>query len=302
MFKKWSKGVAALIIVGAIIAGGTMAVNTDGSDHPIGSDETPEVALSSALSPPVTQAVSIKAVAAAPLATTDIAPHADAAAILERVDGYRGYQEPFSMAITVTDRGTDGKPGNRLRFTAHIKDRGSSFLQYTYPPVDQGKLLLMVNEAIWFYHKKISKPLRLSQRQRLLGNVSNADVARANFAIDYTPQVRGFEVIDGQKALMLTLTAKHEQVAYAQIIMAVHPRTYRPILGRFYAASGKLLKTSTYDSYQRVGDGEKLQTMTIRDAILTDTQTQIEYRDYQLQALPPHYYNPDFLPRIRQLE
>lgn len=225
----------------------------------------------------------------------------DAKVILAKVDAYRGYNQPFQMNVEVVDYDKNGKVGHKLSFLAYIKDRQSSFLKYIYPPIDKGKVLLMVDDNVWFYHKKISKPLRLSQRQRLLGNVSNADVARANFSFDYSPKIQGRKNIKKQNALVLELNAKHKKVAYSKIILYLSPDTYKPIQGEFYAFSGKLLKTSTYTQFHKVGNSLKIKQMEIVDAVLKGTKTTINYSEYKLKSLPDHYFNPDFLPRIRQL-
>jgi len=220
--------------------------------------------------------------------------------ILAKVDTYRGYNQPFQMNVEVIDYNKNGKEGNKLSFLAHIKDRQSSFLKYIYPPIDKGKVLLMVGNNVWFYHKKISKPLRLSQRQRLLGNVSNADVARANFSFDYTPEIQGKKKIKKQNTLVLELKAKHKKVAYSKIILYLNPDTYQPIQGEFYAFSGKLLKTSTYTQFHKVSDSLKIKQMEIVDAVLKGSKTTITYSEYELKSLPDHYFNPDFLPRIQR--
>jgi len=221
--------------------------------------------------------------------------------ILEKVDSYRGYNQAFSMTVKVRDYNKEAKLKNQIHFKAYIKDRQSSFLNYQYPKLDKGKVMLMVADNVWFYHKKIAKPLRLSQRQRLLGNVSNADVARANFSFDYQPTLKGKQEKNGQELLTLELIAKHKKAAYSKIMLYVLPQSYKPVIGEFYAFSGRLLKESHYKEFQKVDNQEKLKRMDIYDAVLKGSRTTIEYSDFTLEKLPDHYFNADFLPRIKRI-
>ena len=221
--------------------------------------------------------------------------------ILNNVDSYRGYEKAFRMEISVIDYGENENEINRLNFIAYVKNRSSSLLKYTYPVFDKNKLLLMIKNNIWFYHKKISNPLRLSPRQRLLGNVSNADVARANFSYDYIPKIIGEDNINNKKVIIMDLIAKNKNVAYSKIKLYIDINDYRPIKGEYYAISGKIIKTSYYVEFQEVKDSLKLKKVEIFDNIIKTKKTIIEYGNFEEKELPNHYYNSDFLPRIKRI-
>lgn len=218
--------------------------------------------------------------------------------VLEKVDAYRGYKEPFQMDVKVTDY-VDDSIKSELKLQTYVKDQSSSFLKYIYPPIDTGKILLMVDDNIWFYNKKLSKPLRLSPRQRLIGNVSNADVARANFSFDYMPKFKSNQSIGGVACTVIELTAKNQKVAYPKIILYVQSSGYKPVKGEFFSDSGRLLKEAYYTKFNQFSDRERLTKVEIIDGIIKTHKTIIEYSNYKLNKLPDSHYNPDFLPRIQ---
>jgi len=83
----------------------------------------------------------------------------------------------------------------------------------------------MVGRDLWVFLPDISKPLRISLQQRLLGDVSNGDLARANFVGDYMPSIEEVR----QAFYVLLLKAKSEDVTYGSIKLWVDKKSFRPL-------------------------------------------------------------------------
>ena len=62
----------------------------------------------------------------------------------------------------------------------------------------------MLRDAMWIYMPTASRPIRISPLQRLMGQASNGDVARTNFATDYDAK----SVTEDGDAFVLDLVAK----------------------------------------------------------------------------------------------
>ncbi|MGL1409580.1 outer membrane lipoprotein-sorting protein, partial [Vibrio parahaemolyticus] len=93
--------------------------------------------------------------------------------------------------------------------------------------------------------------IRLSPQQRLMGQASNGDVVTVNFARDYKASLAGEETIadadrQNHECWRLDMTASSEGTTYARIEYWVAKATARPIKGKFYSDSGRLLKTAYY--------------------------------------------------------
>ena len=221
-----------------------------------------------------------------------------ASEILEKADRYRGYDHSFQVKSIITSY--KGKEKDlEMGLTIFIKDKRSSLVRYDFPAIDRNKLLLMVDENVWFYNSKSHQPIRLSPRQRLLGNASNADIARTNFSYDYYPEILKEDLEKKISVIKLVLRAKNSNIAYSKLVLTVIKGTCRPLRSEFYSASGKLLKVAVYKDTQLVSGEEKLHIVEISDALLPDNSTVIEYKNYEKNSLPAHYFNVEYMPRIQ---
>ena len=47
----------------------------------------------------------------------------------------------------------------------------------------------MLGDDMWVYLPDTSRPVRITPLERLSGDASNGDVARTNYAVDYSPSI-----------------------------------------------------------------------------------------------------------------
>ena len=111
------------------------------------------------------------------------------------------------------------------------------------PASERGQILLMKGRDLWMFLPKVSQPVRLSLAQRLVGQVSNGDIARANFAGDYTPTLVGMETVGNDRLYVLELIAVDRGVTYQRVRYWVKQSGYWPQKAEFYSLSNRLLKT-----------------------------------------------------------
>ncbi len=95
--------------------------------------------------------------------------------------------------------------------------------------------------------------MRLPLAQRLTGVVANGDLARANFAGDYKPQLLRTEKIDGEAMYVLELIAVDRSVTYHRVLYWVRQSNFWPHKAEFYSLSERLLKTCLYQKFERPG-------------------------------------------------
>ena len=107
----------------------------------------------------------------------------DANSIVRKADAVRGPQGSFRMKIKVTSERPD-QAKQEMFLETYVKDRTTSVVKFTDPARERGKAMLMVNDDLWMYIPGSKRTFRISPQQRLMGDVSNADVARVNFADD----------------------------------------------------------------------------------------------------------------------
>lgn len=228
--------------------------------------------------------------------------------ILAASDRVRNPGTPFSLTNVLTEyRG--GKPGDRMVLQVYSKeDTGSgkfrSLVRFVEPPRDENKLILQDGLIMWFYDPAAKSSIRLSPQQRLMGQASNGDVVTVNFARDYQASLSGEETIadadrQNHNCWRLDMTAASEGVTYARVEYWIAKATSRPIKGKFYSDSGRLLKTAYYRRYQEVMGGQRPTETLIIDGVDTQLVTRMLYSDFAPRDIPESWYQRDYLPRFR---
>lgn len=179
-----------------------------------------------------------------------------------------------------------------------------SLIRYVAPARDANKLILFSGKDMWFFDPSSKASIRLSPRQRLLGQASNGDVVTVNFAKDYQATTATEEdTPDGERqprhCYKLGLAATTPDATYHHIEMWVDTANTRPVKARFYTESNKLLKTAYYRRYQRVFGIERPTETVIIDGLESDWVTVMRYTDWVKREVPEIWLQRDYLPRFK---
>ncbi len=217
--------------------------------------------------------------------------------ILRKTDEIRLPTKDFTMLARVTSNKPKKEPKIGI-YEVMSKGRDRSLIKTLAPPVDKDRLLLMREENLWAYLPNISKPLRICLRERLIGEVANADIARANFVGDYDPSEAGTETLEGKKYLILELKAKRETVTYARVKLWVDAKNYQPLKAEFYGVSGRMLKHCTYERYVQLGGRLRPSRIVMNDPIIKGQSSVIEYAKMELKEIPDKYFTDDYMKKL----
>lgn len=218
--------------------------------------------------------------------------------ILQKTDEVRSPKLDYKVLVSVTSI----KPGRNSRIAKYevlIKGRNKTLIKTLYPNVDRGTSTLMINYDLWVFLQTISKPLRISLQQRLFGDVSNGDIARANFYGDYNPKILKIENINKNKYYVLELFAKDEKVTYHKVILWVQKDNFHPFKAEFYAVSGRILKTCLYENYRLVLNRLRPTRLVLDDPLVQGKRSIIEYQDMTLTDLPNKYFTKNYLKKLK---
>lgn len=229
-------------------------------------------------------------------------------AILAASDAVRNPDFAFGLTNTLTEY-RQGKQSDSSTLAIYSRASASdgqfrSLVRYQAPARDVGKLILYNGRDLWFYDPASKASVRLSPQQRLLGQASNGDVVTTNFARDYRATTAIAEdTLDGDRqpraSYKLTLHASGDGANYPRIDMWVSQDGARPIKARFYADSGKLLKTAYYRRYQRWLGVERPTETVIIDGLEPDWITVMRYSDWVKREVPEAWLQRDYLPRFQ---
>ena len=230
-----------------------------------------------------------------------------AQSIVEGVDAVRNPQEPFHTTSTLTEY-INGKPRDQDVLSVLAKTDPSTgqyrnLIRFLQPARDAGKAVLLDAHVFWFYDPSSNASVRISPQQQLLGQASIADVLTVNLAKDYTSKVVGVEdILDANRRSArcwhLDLHESNARASYDRIELWVEQGTYYPIEGKFYADSGRLLKTLYYRNYEEVLGRLRPVDAIILDAVDTSLVTDVTFSDYRAQDIPDGWFQREYLPRL----
>lgn len=222
---------------------------------------------------------------------------AQAKSILEKADEIRFPRTGFQVDINVVTT-QDGQPGDARKYRVLSKGNANTVVMVTEPASDRGQIILMKDSDLWVFLPDVSQPVRLSLSQRLTGQVSNGDLARANFSGDYTPKLLRTEAIDGQNYHVLELIAASRGVTYHRVLYWVNQANNRPYKAEFYSVSNRLLKTCRYENFQQMLGALRPTRLVMQDALRKNEQSVLEYSDMKARDLPDRVFTKEYLRRL----
>ena len=235
-----------------------------------------------------------QAIYAAPLPADD----ALARSILEKSDQIRFPSQDFQVDVDIASASL-GEATEKHKYRILSKGNDNTVVMILEPASERGQIMLMKGRDLWVFMPNVSQPIRLGLAQRLTGQVANGDLARANFAGDYTPRLLRIDKLDGEDYYVLELLAVDRSVTYHRVLLWVNKANYRPRKAEFYSLSNRLLKTSTYEHFETMADKQRPTMMRIQDALKTGDASVLEYSNMKLRDIPDKVFSKDYLKKLQ---
>ena len=211
--------------------------------------------------------------------------------IVRDADRFRRPAESFMWKITITSQEAKKAPSVDA-FEVFVKGNGRSLVKFVAPPRNVGRSLLALGRDLWIYLPDAGKPVRIPFSQRLVGQVSNGDVARADYAGDYEASLAAEESVGGVACYVIDLKAKTKDVTYAAVKYWVSKDGRRPVKAEFYAGTGTLLKSGTFEAFKEIVGGRSLATrLTLVDGIRKDKLSVMDYGEVIVRDVPEKYFD-----------
>ncbi|MDI9613068.1 MAG: outer membrane lipoprotein-sorting protein [Acidobacteriota bacterium] len=217
--------------------------------------------------------------------------------ILEMADEVRNPQSDFTVDVTVTSIKPGKNPGT-AKYEVMVKGKTKTIIKTMAPAVDRGTSMLMVDYDFWVFLPTVTKALRISLQQRLLGEVANGDIARVNFSGDYAPKLLKTERIENRDYYVLELIAKDDRVTYHRVLLWVEKGNYHPLKAEFYAVSGRILKIASYENYRQVAGKLRPTRLVLDDPTVKGQRSIIDYTNVVRASLPDRIFNQQYLRKL----
>ena len=231
----------------------------------------------------------------------------DAQALLAASDAIRNPSQPFRVTVSLSEfeKAVQVNTTTLVSFARTLESGGqfASLLRFVQPARDVGKVMLKNGSDLWFYDPGTKSAVRIAPQQRLMGQAANGDVVTVNFARDYQASLAAEESIqDGErhqrKAYKLLLASSSSDATYGSIELWIDSSSNAPLKAKFFADSGRLLKTAYYRKFQpQLGMDRPTETVII-DGLDPQSVTIVRLSDYGFRSAPTHWFQRDYLPRF----
>jgi outer membrane lipoprotein-sorting protein len=214
--------------------------------------------------------------------------------LVAKADEIRTPKGSYEFEATVTTFNGESKVSDN-GYKVYVKDLDHSLVEYRSPPSEKGKSLLMIEEDLWIYLPKVKKPVRIPLQQRLVGDVSNGDMARANFAVDYGAALSGTETVNGIESYVLNLVAKSPKKTYNKIRYWVSKADNRPVQAEYFTVSGQSLKTATFEDFRSEAGAVRPMRMVFRDSLNKNKKSILEFKSMTKKTLNDSMFTKDYM-------
>jgi outer membrane lipoprotein-sorting protein len=208
----------------------------------------------------------------------------DAEALLKRSDSFRNGWPSYVLKVKITNYESDKSDEEKL-YTVSQKGTDRTYVEFMSPR-DKGRHLLMLGDDMWIYLPDTSRPIRITPLERLSGDASNGDVARTNYAVDYSPVYLRTEKQGSEQCFVLELKARRKGATYQRILYWLRVEDARPVRAEFFLTSGKHIKTATFDDYAPSAGKMLLRRLTLYDEIRHNSHSVLEYSGAAPRDLP----------------
>jgi outer membrane lipoprotein-sorting protein len=205
----------------------------------------------------------------------------------------------MSLYATLTDSVITGNATTSYRV---FFNGNKALVECTEPLSQKGNLLLLQNDELWFYIKSTAHAMKITPIQRLSGSVSFVDIARLNWATDYS--IDSFEIVKRdddkkQEAYLLHLRAVSQEISYRKINLWVDKNNKKPIKADIYLSSEKIYKTLLFTKYQTIAGKEINTQIEFTDHFNKGRKSVINFSNAQQEkSLPENYFNKEKLPEV----
>lgn len=221
-----------------------------------------------------------------------------ARSILEKSDEIRFPVDGFQVDVNITSS-SPWQDTETRKYRVLSKGNENTVVMILEPASERGQIMLMKGRDLWIFMPDVSQPIRLGLAQRLTGEVSNGDIARANFSGDYTPKILRSERIEGDEHHVLELSATDRGVTYHRVLLWVNAANHRPYKAEFYSLSKRLMKTCTYENFKPMAGKTRPTRLVMEDALKPGEKSVMEYTQMRLRDLPDKVFSKDYLKKLQ---
>lgn len=213
----------------------------------------------------------------------------EAKEVLDEVDALRVYSEDgFAFDMIVTDN------EDKVSFMRIYVNKYDESI-CAYQNGDKGKYILLKDKSFWFYDKGMNSPIRISERQLLVGQASSGDITRIVFSELY--DIMDFAE-EGNEYILDLQAKKNGGATYDTVKLYVDKETSKPNKAECFSKTGIILKTIYYKEFKVIDGKDMLIGFEIVNE-LTKEASYVTLSTFKEEKLPASYYNKNYMRFLR---
>lgn len=228
----------------------------------------------------MTRLMALLALVAVPLAAVAEEPTAEA--LVRHYDQIMSPRAFDGLLLMVAHRQDGTTRGYKYRA---LKSEDKARVWFFEPASAKGQEMLRVGDNMWVYMPNLKRALRIASRESFQGgDFSNGDILRVNYAVDYVAKL---VPADDDALWALDLTAKGPETAYDRIKLWMSKKEMFPVKAEYYAASGKLLRSATFDEVKTFRGLARPSHIVMRNELATKRFSELTMLDLKVDVEPP---------------
>lgn len=200
--------------------------------------------------------------------------------------------------ISVSKMIIHSKRGSRtVESKSWIEGYQKSFTEYLAPARERGTKMLKLDDQLWTYSPGTDRTIKISGHM-LRQSVMGSDLSYEDMMEDrkleevYTAEVDSQEIFQDRDCWIVKLTAKEENVSYFSRKLWVDKTRYLPLKEERFAKSGRLLKSTTIKTMERMDDRWVATHIIFKDELKSGDGTEFMIVSVEFDAdIPDHIFS-----------
>jgi outer membrane lipoprotein-sorting protein len=221
-------------------------------------------------------------------------------AILKEIDSYSllsGMDFSASLSMIKEDPAEGTNKTSVILFRNDDDDK--FLLLIKEPEVKKGQGYLNIDDNLWFYDpgsRKFSHTTMNDQFDNSEAN--NSDFRSRSYSDDYTVASVEESMLGKYAVYILNLEAVNDEVTYPSEKFFVTVDGHLLLKSEDYSKSGRLMRSSYYQKYQKISDKYIATTMIFVDELIEGKKTTISMSDLSTKDLPDTVFTKAFVERV----
>lgn len=222
--------------------------------------------------------------------------------LLERIDQQSTFgDQDFTAVMTLISE----DPENGVERTVvqqFRRDIDDAFLILIRDPsVQRGQGYLRQGDNLWFYDPESRKFAHTSLKEAFQGtDARNSDFGDIRYAEDYTVRTIVEDALGRYAVYVLDLQATNDEVTYPFLKVWVTRNGNLILKTEDYSLTERLMRTSYYPRYARVGNAMVPTEMIFVDKLVEGKKTQISLSDLSAAPIPNSVFTKAYVERANR--